>query len=255
MHNDAFFDRPIRLLGVWAHPDDEAYLSAGLMRRVVAAGGEVTVVTLTNGEEGFSAEDPRTRAERADQRRREMRAAMEVVGVTDVRFRHWPDGGLADADQRRVAGSIARAIRSVRPDVVVTFGSDGITGHDDHVACSRATTAAWAELGIGELLYAGKTQAWLDEFRTFHDAVGMWMGAGEPAGVGADELVVDLELEGVDLDRKRAVLAAHGSQTDFVAAAMGEERYREWIRGEAFRRPVAAELEGLARPDLSVAAA
>ena len=36
---------PKRLLGVWAHPDDEAYLSAGLMARVVDHGGSVTVVT------------------------------------------------------------------------------------------------------------------------------------------------------------------------------------------------------------------
>ena len=43
---------PKRLLGIWAHPDDEAYLSAGLMARVVAAGGSVTVLTATRGEKG-----------------------------------------------------------------------------------------------------------------------------------------------------------------------------------------------------------
>ena len=42
------------LLGVWAHPDDEAYLSAGLMATVRAAGGRVAVVTATRGEHGTS---------------------------------------------------------------------------------------------------------------------------------------------------------------------------------------------------------
>ena len=43
---------PKRLLGIWAHPDDEAYLSAGLMARVVASGGSVTVLAATRGEKG-----------------------------------------------------------------------------------------------------------------------------------------------------------------------------------------------------------
>src|SRR5690606_32498893 len=46
------------LLGLWAHPDDEAYLSAGLMYHFVRRGDRVVVVTATAGERGTA--DPRT---------------------------------------------------------------------------------------------------------------------------------------------------------------------------------------------------
>jgi hypothetical protein len=46
-------DRPVpTLLGVWAHPDDEAYLSAGLLASAVDAGWRVVVATATRGEIG-----------------------------------------------------------------------------------------------------------------------------------------------------------------------------------------------------------
>ena len=86
---------PKRLVGVWAHPDDEAYLSAGLMARVVGAGGSVTIVTLTDGEGGFPAEDHRPAHIRARQRRAELRAAMASIGVYDVRFVGVADGGVS----------------------------------------------------------------------------------------------------------------------------------------------------------------
>ena len=88
--------RPIRLLGVWAHPDDEAYLSAGLMARVIQAGGQVTVLTATLGELGFPDDDTRSLADKAGQRDAEMRAAMAEIGVHDVRFMRWADGEVAD---------------------------------------------------------------------------------------------------------------------------------------------------------------
>ena len=53
------------ILGVWAHPDDEAYLSAGLMAVAVEAGHHVCCVTATRGELGFPDDDPRSVEERS----------------------------------------------------------------------------------------------------------------------------------------------------------------------------------------------
>ncbi len=234
-------DRPLRLLGVWAHPDDEAYLSAGLMGRVTDAGGEVTLLTATLGELGFPDSDRREAAERSAQREAELRAAMRLVGVEDVRFMRWPDGGVDTIPERLATRRIASVICEVEPDVIVTFGPDGVTGHPDHVAVSRATTAAWKATGMGRLLYAASTVEWLDEFRTLHEELGVWMTA-EPPGTPVSDLVVDLELDDAELDRKRAVLSAHASQTNGIAAAMGEATYRRWIAPESFRAPTAADL-------------
>ena len=221
-------DRPTRLLGIWAHPDDEAYLSAGLMARTTADGGHVTVVAITDGEAGFPADDARTTGERAAQRRRELQAAMARIGVDDVRFLGVADGGVATAPANVLVTEISDIIRDVDPDVVVTFGPDGITGHPDHVANSHLVTRAWTDTNIGDLWYAAKTNEWLAEWRQLHDDFGVWM-TGEPTGVRAEDVEMIVELGNVELDTKRAVLAEHRSQTDGLAAAFGERRYRGWI--------------------------
>lgn len=232
---------PERLLGVWAHPDDEAYLSAGLMARTVAAGGQVTVVAMTDGEAGFPDDDPRPAEQRAEQRRRELRAAMGRIGVSDVRFLGIADGAVATAPADALVAEVGDIIRDVDPDAIVTFGPDGITGHSDHVANSDLVTRAWLDTRIGELWYAAKTDEWLAEWRELHDDFGVWM-TEEPTGVRSDALEMVVQLDGVQLDTKRAVLAEHRSQTDGLAAAFGEGQYRRWIAEEVFRRPNDAEL-------------
>lgn len=233
--------RPRHLLGVWAHPDDEAYLSAALMARTVKEGGRVTLVTLTDGEAGFPDDDPRPTHERARQRRNELTSAMARIGVTDVRFVGLPDGSLAEHGGEPLVETIAAVMCAIVPDVVVTFGPDGITGHDDHVHNSWAVTRAWTDVGIGDLWYATKTQNWLDRWRQVHDEFGVFM-AGEPKGIDPGAAVMLLEPSGPALDRKRAVLGEHQSQTTLIASALGEDSYRSWIRQEAFRRPSPADL-------------
>ncbi len=233
--------RPLRLLGVWAHPDDEAYLSAGLMGRVTDAGGQVTLLTATLGELGFPPDDPRDPTERAELREAELRAALQLLGVDDVRLMGSPDGGLNMLTHGSLTRRVASAICDVEPDLIVTFGPDGVTGHPDHVAVSRAVTAAWKATGIGRLLYAASTVDWLDEFRSLHDELGVWMGEA-PTGTAREDLVLDLVLDDDELDRKRAVLAAHASQTESLAALMGEPTYRRWMAPEGFRAPTAADL-------------
>jgi LmbE family N-acetylglucosaminyl deacetylase len=237
---------PRRVLGIWAHPDDEAYLAAGLMDRVVRAGGSATIVALTDGEGGFDAADARSDEQRRVLRRRELRSAMATIGVTEVHLLGLPDGGVASTPAHGLVDTLAVLVDQAQPDVITTFGPDGITGHDDHVACGRLATRAWLAAGCpGELWYAAKTIGWLDEWRELHDRFGMWM-TEEPTGVDDTEVELVVDLDDDELDRKRTVLRAHGSQTAAVASAIGEAPYRRWIRQEAFRRPTAAELAEVA---------
>lgn len=244
---------PRRWLGVWAHPDDEAYLSAGAMDCIVRNGGHVTVVALSDGEAGFPADDPRPAGRRRRQRRAELRTAMAEIGVRDVRFLGLADGAVADAPADMVVAGLTEIIREVCPDVVVTFGPDGVTGHPDHVACWQLATRAWSDVGQGELWYAAKTMSWLDTWRELHDRFGMWM-TEEPTGVADADIESVLRLDGADLDRKRRVLAGHHSQTTIVAEAIGEASYRRWIAEETFRRPLAIELHRAAAVGMPVGA-
>ena len=88
------------LLGIWAHPDDEAYLSAGLMASAVRAGQRVAVVTATAGELGTPDPERCPPGKLATVRRREMTASLAALGVTEHTWLGYPDGGCA-VDPRR----------------------------------------------------------------------------------------------------------------------------------------------------------
>ena len=108
------------LLGVWAHPDDEAYLSAGLMAAARRHGHRVVVVTATAGEHGTAHPDVWPPARLAAHRRDELAASLAALGVVEHLVLGHADGGchLVDgtghdrgADRRRPP----RHHRDVRP--------------------------------------------------------------------------------------------------------------------------------------------
>ena len=243
---------PQRLLGIWAHPDDEAYLSADLMARTIEAGGSVTLVTITDGEGGFGSDDGRSDAVKAAHRRCELASAMARIGVRDIRFLGVADGEVAAYRSSPLVDRIARVMRRVMPDLTVTFGPDGITGHSDHVACSRLTTRAWSEARIGELWYATKSAEWLTRWDDLHRRLGVIM-TDDGDSTGLDGTVDHrFPIAGDRLATKRRVLAAHRSQTEMIADFMGEDAYLEWIAEECFRNPSETELFD-ADPDLALA--
>jgi len=227
---------PRRLLGVWAHPDDEAYLSAGLMGRVTDNGGHVTSATVTLGELGFADDDSRSWLDRSNHRLRELTEACAVVGVHDVRNLGFGDGQLDSTPLGLLVDAIGDLIDDVAPDVVVTFGPDGITGHPDHVVTGLATTIAAAGRPEVELLYAAHSTLFLEEHISLHRELGMYMGQ-EPAGTEPCDVTLAVTPVGEELFRKRLALAAHSSQTTALACQMGEQRYRKWIAVETFRHP------------------
>jgi LmbE family N-acetylglucosaminyl deacetylase len=99
-------DASTRLLLVSPHPDDETLAAGGLMQKVVAAGGELRVVYLTDGEgfpAGVQAEEGRTDVKPSDyreygrERKDEARAALRTLGVRSesLTFLGFPNGGLS----------------------------------------------------------------------------------------------------------------------------------------------------------------
>lgn len=242
---------PRRLLGVWAHPDDEAYLSAGLMARVRAAGGQVTVVTATRGEKGTDDPADYDQDHFGALREYELRRSLASVGVDDVRFLDFRDGECDIADDESAITSIADVIADVRPDAIVTFGPDGMTGHADHRAVSRWTTEAFRRTVNGELLYATVTHDWASRHQRMNEELGVYADCpdGRPVSVGRRAVALECTLTERELDLKRSALAAHGSQTASLADMVGEGTYRTWWQEERFRRPTRTEMEGCPLPD------
>ena len=137
-------DAPARALVIGAHPDDADYGAGGLIARWAAQGCAVTVLCVTDGDSGgFDAAVPR--ADIPALRRAEQRAAAQALGAQDCRFLGRPDGFVtADRELRR---ELTRAIREVRPEVVVTHAPERdyrfvFLYHPDHLATGAAALAA-----------------------------------------------------------------------------------------------------------------
>jgi len=234
---------PHHLMGIWPHPDDEAYLSAGLMARMADAGRRVTVLTLTRGEKGTSDPADFDQPHFAARRERELRASLAELGVNDVTVFDYRDGECDLVDDEAAISDITAQIDALRPDLGITFGPDGITGHRDHHIASAWVTEAWRRVGHGELLYATMTDEFVARNTELHERIGLFAARGGdgPASYRADQIALTCDLSDAELARKRRALGQHSSQTQPLAALMGEDTYRTWWRTEWFRRPTSQE--------------
>jgi LmbE family N-acetylglucosaminyl deacetylase len=132
-----------RLLGVFAHPDDEVFCMGGCLAKYSRAGASAMVLSLTRGEAGQIRDvGVATRRTLGAVREAELAAACAELGVAATRCLDHRDGTLASIEPELLVKDVIDVIREFRPDVVVTFGSDGAYGHPDHVAASAAATTA-----------------------------------------------------------------------------------------------------------------
>jgi LmbE family N-acetylglucosaminyl deacetylase len=138
------------VLVVLAHPDDESFPMGGTLAKYAAQGARVTLVCATRGEAGIP---ELTAEETAQVRSQELQAAAAALGLAGVRFLGYQDGQLAEADPQATVEQLVDILHAERPQAVITFGPDGISGHPDHLAIHRFTTAAFDRAGLQALLY------------------------------------------------------------------------------------------------------
>lgn len=125
---------------VTAHPDDVDFGAAGTVAVWTAAGIEVSYCVCTSGEASGDGSPGM-----AEVRETEQRTAAAHVGVEDVTFLGYPDGAVTSSLELR--RDIARVIRRVRPDRVLTWSPEinwafVPTSHPDHRAVGEAAFAA-----------------------------------------------------------------------------------------------------------------
>lgn len=138
---------PHTLAVVVAHPDDDAYGCAGsIALHENDPGFRFTLILATDGAAGQIAEGvPTTPEELGAWRRKESVRAWQAHGTIPDRHEwlDYVDGHVAEVDFEELVGRILEIFLQERPQVVVTFGPDGITGHRDHIAVGRATDEAF----------------------------------------------------------------------------------------------------------------
>lgn len=234
------------ILGVWGHPDDEAWLSSGLMMRAVDAGHRVKCVTATRGEAGFPAGDPRSEAERSAVRESELADCLKILGVTDHQYLGYADGRCADVADEEAVATLVEIINEMRPDTVLSFAPDGATGHPDHIATCRWATRAITESDHRDtrLLYAAKTVRWTEQFFSGVDPSTIYMFADfVPENFDESALDVWFTCDDALVDRKLAAMLAQKSQIEGLANDIGLEVFREVLREEFFRAPRGGDVD------------
>jgi mycothiol S-conjugate amidase len=182
--------RPLRLMAVHAHPDDESSKGGATMARYVRDGTEVLVCTLTGGERGDilnnAMDRPEIRADLPRVRLHEMARARDILGVQQ-RFLGFTDSGLPEGDPlpplpegcfalvpaAEAAEPLVRAVRAFRPHVMLTYDERGGYPHPDHIQCHNVSVEAF-EAAADPDRYPGSGEPWqplkLYYFASFHRA-------------------------------------------------------------------------------------
>jgi mycothiol conjugate amidase Mca len=154
---------PLTLLVVHAHPDDESIPTGGTLPRYRAEGVRTVLVTATRGEEGEivlpELDRPEVRARFGEFRAAELQQAAIILGVSELEIMGYRDSGMVGspannhpdcfnmADPDQAAGRLVALVRRYRPQVLVSYNEFGGYGHPDHIACHKATVAAFHAAG------------------------------------------------------------------------------------------------------------
>ncbi len=130
---------PIRMLAIFAHPCDESYAAGGLLAKYAREGVRVVLLCLKKGEAGRPGMQPKfAGSNRPD----ELRRAEEMLGIEAYQY-SYADGDLARMDTGVLLETISTWIDLVQPQVIVTFGPEGVSGHPDHIAVSKLVTEVY----------------------------------------------------------------------------------------------------------------
>jgi LmbE family N-acetylglucosaminyl deacetylase len=206
---------------------------------------------MTRGEHGPSA-DPAiaTPEQLAEVRADELVAAGRELGVDWVTCLRHPDGELPWINHAAAAEELAELLAASPPDVVLTFGADGLYGHPDHTAAAEIALLAIRRLGAAVDVYeaawppglVAELAACAAQRGLPHDLWGL-----EPEAFGSErhaDIAVDVRPV---LAQKLAALRAHRTQlgSDHLLAALPLDLAERFLHAERWAAPDGGRLEKL----------
>jgi LmbE family N-acetylglucosaminyl deacetylase len=228
------------VLGIWAHPDDEAYSSAGLMRIASKNGQRLGIVTATKGDAGQSADEKRwPQKQLAHIREQEQQGCLRNIGDVELTWLNYKDGTLINQSQDEAVFRLVNIINEFKPDTILSFAADGITGHDDHKTIHKWVKAA-CQLSDSKLRFFGSVMAAEDaehksRILSYDEQFNLFFNTDEPLFIGPNKASLYVVLDEEELDCKIACLKAHASQTTQVFEADGGESImKDLCQVEAF---------------------
>src|SRR5947209_8209168 len=223
----------LRLLCFTAHPDDEAGGFGGTLLRYAECGVETHVICLTPGQAATHRGGAKTDEELSSARRKEFDAACKLLKVSQGMVLNYPDGKLDRQDFYAVVADLTRRVRQLRPQVVMTMGTEGaITAHPDHSMVSVFATMACH--------WAGRTNRFADELgnglephrtqKLYYATALFTMPDRQPVALAPTTTIIELKAH--EIDAKIAAFKLHTSQAPLFG--FFEETIRKRGKTEVF---------------------
>ena len=138
-----------KILAIFAHPDDEAFGPGGTIALWSQQGKEVYLLCATKGEAGKNHLDNDT----AEVRAQELINSAKILGIKSVTFLNYTDGEIGNNQMVELETVITKYINEIKPDALLTFNLNGVSGHLDHIAVASATTKAFQKSHIPQKIY------------------------------------------------------------------------------------------------------
>jgi len=195
------------------------------MAAAARAGDRVVDVTATRGEGGSMDEERWPPATMGAVRTGELLRSLEILGVGEHHFLDGPVDVDMDAHLDEAGADQVKAIMAdVAPETVVTFGPDGMTGHQGHKDVSRWTTDAFDAVARpgARLLYATQTPEWASEWGPKLAPFNIFR-PGTPPQTAIDELAIHFSLPPDLSDLKFEAISAHESQVEALIHVFGRD--------------------------------
>ncbi len=215
------------LLAVFAHPDDETFRPGGTLALLARRGVRVHLLTATRGEAGSCGDPPMCSVEELPTvREGELRCACAALGIEPPRLLNYRDGHLSEADSEQVIAQILAVVREAHPQVMLTFGPDGLSGHPDHVAIGQWTRESFQRANTVSALYTVAVP----------QSLASRLEMTRIRAVADEEIAVTVDVSSV-WDAKMAAIHCHMTQlSSSPIMSASPERQRAFLSAEHFVR-------------------
>ncbi len=120
------------MLLLFAHPDDESFVSGGLIQEAKRFNMHIVLLCLTKGEKGLNA---LKKGKLSEIREKELMNAAKLLKIDTVIHDDFGDTKLKISVENWHT-EVKKHLYQIKPAIVVTFDRSGLTGHPDHIALS-----------------------------------------------------------------------------------------------------------------------
>lgn len=199
----------IDILTVFSHQDDESIYGGGAVLKALEDPRVHLHILCMTFDQTSGAKDALgiTPDHIGRIRVKELETAAAVYGAEEVIQFQYPSRTLGKQDPEKLISEIKGVIDKTGAEIVLTHDPAGITGHWDHVACSKVATEAFQRSQAQVLYYPVFPKSFYPIFLAFQP----YRGHGTPA---APDFKVDIRKE---KKLKRMACYAHASQMRFTS--------------------------------------